>query len=170
MLNRALQSASQAQCINTSPTQSHSNNCSLLQHMSSWPIIIPVLLPHFVLQQIICYRQHMFKWDLSNTHRNLALVFKYSLETTLTMAHMYYRVHHYRSDALPTEILMSGKAEPVFVINVSPLVTKLGVGWGRNGGNSWCTVGEVTGFSIDLICNCCKWLGRIAIGDIQHIL
>lgn len=41
-----------------------------------------------------------------------------------------------RSDALLAEILMPGKAGTVFVINVFPLLTKLGVGWGRNGGNS----------------------------------
>lgn len=43
---------------------------------------------------------------------------------------------HYLGDALLADILMSKKAGSVFVINVFPQLTKLGMGWGRKGGNS----------------------------------
>lgn len=70
----------------------------------------------------------MFKWDLSQTHTGIWRPDK--------QWPIYRRGHHYHSDALLTEVLMSSKGGTVFVINVFPLVTKLGVGWGRNGENS----------------------------------
>lgn len=138
--------------------------------MSSWPIITPVLLSPFVLELIIFHRQHMLKWDRPNECRNLALACSNIVWRSHEQWPIFYRTHHYCGDALLTEILMSCKAGSVFVISVFSFLTKLGIGWGRYGGNSWCTVGEVTGFSIDLMCNCWQCLGRKAMGNEHNIL
>lgn len=71
----------------------------------------------------------MFKWDLSQTHTQES-------GDQINNGPYIGRGHHYHSDALLIEVLMSSKGGSVFVISVSPLLTKLGVGWGRNGGNS----------------------------------
>lgn len=113
------------------------------------PIIISVFLSPFVLQPLfvtesICLSRSPAP-PLAPLYSRLAPLF-FVLSTMPP-------TRHYCLHALLLTPKFKCPAELAclcHLCNVFSPQTKLGVGlWGRNGGNSWCTVGEVIGPSID---------------------